>query len=583
MTTTSADVVGAGPVGLVAASEFARRGVNVRFIDKRVAPTGASRAIWVHARSLDMFDRIGIADELVATGIKTNVVQIYGGRKKLFRVPLASVDSAFRFALTTAQTETERVLGEHLQSAGVAVERGVELIGLSQDDAAVHLRLRHPDGSIEEASASWVIGADGAASTVREQVGTQLEGTFGHWRWILGDVDADHHLDVDTDHTYLSADGPVVVLPMREGRIRFLAELQDTPATAPNPEPTLDELQEIIDRRIGGIRLLRAHWLSYFQIHHAQVPAYRWGQVFLAGDAAHLHSPAGGQGMNTGMQDAFNLAWKLAAVIHGDAGDTLLDSYNAERYPVAQQVIRFTTQITWAGALTGLARRIRDAVIGLLSHIGAARQAMANASEEININYKASPIAVGQRPRHAKVAAGEHLPDVRDPVVYKQLRAVLSADNLGQTVITIASDRPAPPAGANGETQVLVARDNTPVPGYDTVIADPTGCSPIVSASPKAAAWSSAPTATSAPSPPSTTPPPSPTTSPGLRADPMHTNDIDTQPVPAAAKDAEGGQACTGPEMVASACDRPIRQASMNTGYVNRMRLPRWRSPSGLA
>src|ERR1700757_3863433 len=435
MNTTLADVivVGAGPVGLVAASELARRGVHVRIIDKLSAPTDASRAIAVHARSLDMFDRMGIVDELIATGIKTVAMQMYAGHKKVFRVPLSAVDSAFPFMLTTAQTETERILGEHLQSAGVAVERGVELVGLSQDSAAVHLTLRHADGSIEEATASWVVGADGAGSTVRELVGTKLDGSFGHWRWILGDVDAEHHLDVNSAHMFLSAEGPVVVLPMRNGRMRFLAQVHDTPATTQNSEPTQEELQDIIDRRIGGIRLLRPHWLSYFKIHHAQVPAYRWGRVFLAGDAGHIHSPAGGQGMNTGMQDAFNLAWKLALVIHGGAGDTLLDSYNVERYPVAQQVIRFTTEITRVGALSGLSRWVRDVVIGLLSHIPAARQAMANAAEEVNINYKGSPIAVGDRPRHAKVAAGEHVPDVTDAAVHKQLSAMLGADNLGHT------------------------------------------------------------------------------------------------------------------------------------------------------
>ncbi len=216
-TITSPDVVvvGAGPVGLVAASQLARRGVHVRVIDRLSAPTDASRAIAVHARSLDMFDRMGITDELIATGIKATAMQVYAGDKRLFRVPFDSVDSAFPFTLTTVQTETERVLGEHLQSLGVAVDRGVELVALSQDSAAVHLSLRHAGGSIEQVTTSWVIGADGARSTVRSLVGTKLAGSFGRWRIVLGDVDAQHHLDMDSMHTFLSADGPVVVLPMR--------------------------------------------------------------------------------------------------------------------------------------------------------------------------------------------------------------------------------------------------------------------------------------------------------------------------------------------------------------------------------
>jgi len=419
-----------------------------------------------------MFDQIGIADELIATGIKTVAFQMYAGHKPLFRVPLAGVDAAFPFMLTTAQTETERILREHLNSVGLAGEYGVELVGLSQDSAAVELKLRHADGSIEEASASWAIGADGASSTVRELVGTKLEGTFSRWRWVVADVDADHHLDLDAAHMFLSAEGPVVATPMRGGRMRFLAQVH-TPATpAAKPAPTMDELQEIIDRRVGGIRVLRPHWLSYFQIHSAQVPRYRWGRVFLTGDAGHIHSPAGGQGMNTGMQDAFNLAWKLAAVIHGEAVNSLLDSYNTERYPIAQQVLKFSAELTRAWQLSGVPRQIRDVVVGLLSHVGAARRAMANAVEEVNINYQGSPIAVGDRPRGARVAAGQHFPYVRDPAVYNQLREVLGADNLGHTIVTVAFDRPAPAVGGQGPTRVLVTRDNTPVAGYDTVIED---------------------------------------------------------------------------------------------------------------
>src|ERR1700723_2173185 len=161
-------VVGAGPVGLVAGCELVRRGLRVGVIDKRAEPTDQSRAIAIHARSLDMFDRMGIVDEMLSTGIKARGMQLYAGRRKLFRVPLGDVDSAFPFTLTTAQTETERVLGEHLESLGVTVDRGVELAALNQDDDAVHATLQHADGSTEQVSASWVIGADGGHSRVRK-------------------------------------------------------------------------------------------------------------------------------------------------------------------------------------------------------------------------------------------------------------------------------------------------------------------------------------------------------------------------------------------------------------------------------
>jgi 2-polyprenyl-6-methoxyphenol hydroxylase-like FAD-dependent oxidoreductase len=468
-------VVGAGPVGLVAGCELARRGIRVRVIDKLVQPTDQSRAIAIHARSLDMFDRMGIVDEMLSTGIKARGMQLYAGHRKLFRVPLGDVDSAFPFTLTTAQTETERVLGEHLESLGVTVDRGVELAALNQDDDAVHATLQHADGSTEQVSASWVIGADGGHSRVRKMVGTKLAGSFVGERFLLGDVVCEHSLDLDSMHTFFSPDGPVVVLPMRDGRMRFLAQLHDAPGTPMNMRPTQDELQAIIDRRIGGIRVMHSHWLTSFEIHHARVPAFRWGRVFLAGDAAHIHSPAGGQGMNTGMQDAFNLAWKLAAVVDAAAGASLLDSYQAERAPVADQVIAFTDRLTRAGTLSGLPRRIRDMVIRMLSHVPAAGRFMAENAEEVNINYRKSPIVAGSRPRRAKLTAGEHLPHITDAALQKQLGAVCGPDNTGHVILTIATGRVAPAAGAPGHTQVLLTPNDGPVAGYDCVITDPEG------------------------------------------------------------------------------------------------------------
>jgi 2-polyprenyl-6-methoxyphenol hydroxylase-like FAD-dependent oxidoreductase len=470
-------VVGAGPVGLVAGCELARRGVRVRVIEKLAQPTDQSRAVAVHARSLDMFDRMGIVDEILSTGIKAIAMQLYAGHSRLFRIPLGDVDSAFPFTLNTAQTETERVLSERLHSLGVTVERGVELVALSQDGDTVQLTLQHENGTTEQAIASWVIGADGAHSTVRRLVGTKLAGSFEGERFLLGDVDAEHSLDLDAMHTFFSSDGPVVILPLLDGRMRFLAEVHDAPGTPMNTHPTQEELQAVIDRRIGGIRLVRSHWLTSFEIHHARVPAYRWGRVFLTGDAAHIHSPAGGQGMNTGMQDAFNLAWKLAAVVSGTvsgrAGDTLLDSYEAERVPVADSVIAFTNRLTKAGTLSGVPRRIRDVVIRMVSHVPAARRVMADTAEEVNVGYKNSPLAVGRRPRHAKIAAGEHLPHVVDAAIQKQLSAACGAQNTGHVVLTVATGPVAPAVGGHGPTQVLVTVGETPVAGYDTVVADP--------------------------------------------------------------------------------------------------------------
>ena len=344
-------VVGAGPVGLVAACELARHGVRVRIFDRLGTPTDESRAIALHARSLDMLDRMGVADELIATGVKSTGMNMFVKGKRLFRVRLDTVDSAFPYTLVTAQTETERVLGGRLNELGVTVERGIEVVAMTQDDDAVHLTVQHADGSTAHVKTSWVVAADGGHSTMRHLVGTKLEGSFKGERFVLGDVECEHHLDNTNMFTFFSPEGPVVTLPMRGGRVRFLAQIHDAPGAPLNLHPTQEQLQKILDERVGGITITTSHWLTCFEIHHGQVPAYRHGRVFLAGDAAHIHSPAGGQGMNTGMQDAFNLGWKLAMAVRGDGGEILLDSYHTERHPIAEGVIDFTGMLTKVGTL----------------------------------------------------------------------------------------------------------------------------------------------------------------------------------------------------------------------------------------
>jgi 2-polyprenyl-6-methoxyphenol hydroxylase-like FAD-dependent oxidoreductase len=465
-------IVGAGPVGLVAACDLAGRGIGVRIVDKLAAATSESRAIAIHARSCDMLDRMGVLDDLIATGVKSTAMNMFANGKKMFRAPLDTVDSQFAYTLITAQTETERVLTEHLSALGVTIDRGVELKDLTQDDAAVHLVLQRADGTTEHVDTPWVIGTDGGHSSVRRLVGAKLKGSFKGERFILGDVEVEPHFDNTNMYTYFDSDGPVVTLPMLGGRVRFLAQIHDAPGTPLNQHPTTAELQKIIDERIGGVTITTPHWVTCFEIHHGQVPEYRHGRVFLAGDAAHIHSPAGGQGMNTGMQDAFNLTWKLAEVIKYDGGDSLLDSYNAERHPIGKRVIDFTSTLTKVGTLKGVARVARDTVVKVVGHIPAAVRVMASNITETNIAYKNSPAVLTASPRHAKVAAGQHVPHIDDSTIQKQLGGVRGSDH---TVLTIAGSKAAPAAGPAGQTQVLIAADDAPVGGYDAVVADPHG------------------------------------------------------------------------------------------------------------
>ena len=463
-------VVGAGPVGLVAAAELARRGISVRIIDKLDAPTSESRAIAVHARSLDMFARMGVVDDLIATGVKARGMALYSGDEQLLRVPLDGFDAAYPFSLNTPQTETERVLAEHLASFGVSVDRPVELIALTQDDDAATLRLRHADGTVEDVTAAWVIGADGAHSAVRHLVGGKLEGSFIGERFLLGDVDAEHDLDPETMFTFFAPEGPVLAMPMAHGRMRVMAEIHDAEGTPLNLRPRLADLQAVVDDRVGGIDLLRGHWLTTFEIHHALIGQYRWGRVFLAGDAAHIHSPAGGQGMNTGMQDAYNLAWKLAAVLGGKAGTALLDSYHTERHPIAEGVIEFTDRLSRAGTLSGPPQHVRNALLKVVSRFGALPRAMGRWAAEVNVNYRNSPIVDGHRPRGAAVAAGDHFPFLGVNDVHLQL---CDAWDVEHTTVTVANGDEVPSTRHQHGRQVLVTPNATAVAGYDVTVADP--------------------------------------------------------------------------------------------------------------
>ena len=407
---TEADVlvVGAGPVGLVMACELARRKVKVRVIDKLPAATVESRAILLHPRSLEMLERLGVVEQIITSGVRTDGMQLHADGKILADLTFESVDSHYPFSITTAQTETERILTTRLTELGGSVERGVELVSFDQDDAGVHCRLRHPDGRTEGATIGWVVGTDGSHSTVRAQTGQRLEGSFQGERFLLGDVDADYDWPRDRMHSFFGAgSGPLLIFPMLGRRARVIAQITDG-----DDRPTLERLQTVVDERASGFRVDSVRWLTVFEIHHAQVPQYRVGRVFLAGDAAHVHSPAGGQGMNTGMQDAFNLGWKLAAVIDSSGDPVLLDSYEAERHPVAARVIEQTTKLTDMGTIDSqIARTVRNTALRLVSRIAPVRQRVVEQLEETDIAYRTSPIVAGAD-RHRGLRLGDAAPDV---------------------------------------------------------------------------------------------------------------------------------------------------------------------------
>lgn len=388
-------VVGSGPVGLTMALELARYGIDVRLVDKMTARGTTSRALGIWSRTLELLDRAGISADLVAAGNRVNAANIVAGDEPIAHMSLHDVASPYPFLLILPQSDTEAVLERHVERLGVRTEMGVELAGFSQDTDGVTARLRHADGREETERFSWLVGCDGAHSTVRHALGLAFQGDTIDEDWVLGDFHmAGYPFPVDEIATYWHQDGPIVFFPIGPDRFRIIGSLG--PSTGAMPAaPSTEAFQALIDHRgPGGITLKGALWISVFRINERQVPTYRQGRVFLAGDAAHVHSPAGGQGMNTGMQDAINLAWKLALDCRGLARTPmLLDSYDAERREVGADVIAA------AGRMTSLimvrnpvGQHIRNAVLHVVLGLKPVQHALEGVMTETAIHYGASPL-----------------------------------------------------------------------------------------------------------------------------------------------------------------------------------------------
>src|SRR5277367_5807501 len=331
-------IAGAGPVGLTMASELARYGLSVRIIDKNEARTDKSKALVLWARTLELIDRMGsgCAERFVDAGLRVQAANILSGREEIARVDLTEIESPYNFALMIPQSDTERLLEEHLATFGIKAERKVELKQCESSGDRVRCTLLHSDGREEIAEASWLIGCDGAHSTVRHRLGMEFLGSTLLSDWILADIHLAGVTGEPTVSIYWHAEGVLAVFPLRGSRYRVIADIGESSGSigeGNRPTPTMADVQRVLDvRGPGGIQASDPVWLASFSINERKVSDYRAGRVFLAGDAAHVHSPAGGQGMNTGMQDACNLAWKLALVARGTCvEEPLLSSYSTER------------------------------------------------------------------------------------------------------------------------------------------------------------------------------------------------------------------------------------------------------------
>jgi 2-polyprenyl-6-methoxyphenol hydroxylase-like FAD-dependent oxidoreductase len=387
-------IAGAGPVGLTLACELTRFGIPVRIIDKAAARTDKSKALVLWSRTLELLDRGGGSEPFVKAGFKAEAVNFISGKKLIGQVSMRDVPTPYPFGLMIPQSETERLLEERLNGSGIRIERQVELVDFQAGADKVQLTTKDGGGLERHISTPWLIGCDGAHSVVRHGLNLPFAGETMDSDWTLADVHMRGYPCPDNEASvYWHSEGAFVIFPISPGRYRLLADLPTSGESKP-PTPTLESVQAIVDRRgPAGMTVFDPIWLAGFRINGRKVTDYRAGRVFLAGDAAHVHSPAGGQGMNTGMQDAFNLAWKLAMVIKGKANDWLLDTYSAERSAVGDDVLKAASRLTTIGTLrNATARALRDVVGHFAFGLASVRETFAETMTEVAIGYPASPL-----------------------------------------------------------------------------------------------------------------------------------------------------------------------------------------------
>lgn len=413
-------VAGAGAVGLALACELRRHGVPCRVVDKREGTTPWSKALVVHARTMEVFERMGVLQEALARGRRTRGAVMRAFGREILHIDLGRLDAPYNFFLDINQSDTEAILEAHLRSLGGEVEWETELSGIAPGEAGVAVRLRRPDGT-EEAACDYLCACDGAHSFVRHALGLPFPGAPYEAQFFLADVMLDW--DRSPEHWYadIQAQGLFFAAPLKqEGRWRVITELprglKEPPATLARGEsPTAEDLEFILARMAPtGLRAHDPAWLSWFKVSHRILDRFRHGRVFFAGDAAHIHAPVGGQGMNIGIHDAFNLGWKLALVLDGAAPEALLDSYDAERRPAAADVVDVTDTIIAAVLSKGpLGRTASQAAARLADRLPFVKDRLERILSEVATSYRGSSPIVGEPAEDERGERGGYLTALR--------------------------------------------------------------------------------------------------------------------------------------------------------------------------
>ncbi len=420
--TTDVLVVGAGPTGLMLANQLGRRGVRTTIIDRHSGPALQSRAMAVHARTLEIYSKLGLAERAVELGHPGYGANMWSGGRWRARIPLNEMGkelSPFPYVLMLGQDDNEHIMGELLPKWGLAVQWNTELIALEQKADYVAATIKDPDGSTRTITATYVAGCDGARSAVRELNGIGFPGAPYEHAFFVADTEAVGPMVADELNVFLWPSGFHLYFPMRgTNGWRVIGILPEH--LFGKDDVTFDDLIPILLQVGGaGLSFKKCHWFSTYRIHHRCTERFRDRRCFVLGDAAHIHSPMGGQGMNTGLQDAYNLAWKLALVTSNQADDALLDTYEAERRPFAQKLLATTDRafrvVVSENWFSGMLRtHILPRVVAFAMKRTAVKRFAFLALSQIGIRYRESSLSqnLGSVPESAP-HAGDRFPWLR--------------------------------------------------------------------------------------------------------------------------------------------------------------------------
>ena len=414
MAHTDVLIVGAGPTGLALALWLTRQGVAVRIVDKSSGPGEASRAMAVQARTLELYRQLGLAEAVIEAGYKTPAMNLWARGRRRARIPLQDAGaaiSAYPFVLIYPQDRHERLLGQQLHALGVDVQWQTELLSFEEGDSHVTAILKQADGQEVACTAAYLAGCDGARSRVRHALGSGFEGGTYKQLFYVADVRVTGVEPAGEAHIAFDRSDFVLLLCYGEkNQYRLIGTVRDERAEHPDHLTFADVGHDAINGL--NLQITEVNWFSSYRVHHRVTDHFRRGRAFLLGDAAHVHSPAGGQGMNTGILDANNLAWKLAAVLKGKAPDALLDSYQTERQAFARKLVETTdklfTLVTAQGGFADFVRtRIAPAVASVAYKRESVREYLFRVVSQTRLDYRDSPLSQGKA---GEVQGGDRLP-----------------------------------------------------------------------------------------------------------------------------------------------------------------------------